>query len=94
VPAGESFTPAETERLRRAVLNAEKMSGLEIITGREARRILSDTDCGLAAATMQVSFVAGDLVEGLATGIQQLGEAAHHPRTLHATVNPVDSRRP
>jgi uncharacterized membrane protein YgcG len=133
VPAGESFTAAETERLRRAVHNAEKMSGLtfslyvgvseedsrgyaerlhnalgdpahsvlvmcdpgfralEIITGREARRILSDADCGLAAATMQVSFVAGDLVEGLATGIQQLGEAAHHPRTLHATVNPVDS---
>jgi len=126
VPAGESFTPAETDRLKRAVHNAEKMSGLtfslyvgvseedslayaerlhgaladparsvlimcdpgfralEIITGREARRVLTDVDCGLAAATMQVSFVAGDIVEGLAAGIQQLGEAAHHPRTLHA----------
>jgi len=28
VPAGESFTPAETDRLKRAVHNAEKMSGL------------------------------------------------------------------
>ena len=126
MPAGESFTPAETDRLKRAVHNAEKMSGLtfslyvgvseedslayaerlhgaladparsvlimcdpgfralEIITGREARRVLTDVDCGLAAATMQVSFVAGDIVEGLAAGIQQLGEAAHHPRTLHA----------
>jgi len=126
VPAGESFTPAETDRLKRAVHNAEKASGLafslyvgvseedslayaerlhgaladparsvlimcdpgfralEIITGRETRRVLTDVDCGLAAATMQVSFAAGDIVEGLAAGIQQLGEAAHHPRTLHA----------
>jgi uncharacterized membrane protein YgcG len=127
VPAGESFTPAETDRLKRAVHNAEKVSGLtfslyvgvseedslayaerlhsaladparsvlimcdpgfralEIVTGREARRILTDVDCGLAAATMQVSFAAGALVEGLAAGIQQLGEAAHRPRTLHAS---------
>jgi uncharacterized membrane protein YgcG len=127
VPAGESFTPAETDRLKRAVHNAEKVSGLtfslyvgvseedslayaerlhsaladparsvlimcdpgfralEIVTGREARRVLTDVDCGLAAATMQVSFAAGALVEGLAAGIQQLGEAAHRPRTLHAS---------
>jgi uncharacterized membrane protein YgcG len=127
VPAGESFTPAETDRLKRAVHNAEKVSGLtfslyvgvseedslayaerlhsaladparsvlvmcdpgfralEIITGREARRVLTDVDCGLAAATMQVSFSAGDIVEGLAAGVQQLGEAAHRPRTLHAS---------
>ena len=58
---------------------------LEIVTGTEARRWLGDVECGLAAAAMQTSFVAGDIVGGLATGIQQLGEAARHPRTLHTT---------
>ena len=33
---------------------------------------------------MTSSFLAGDLVGGLVRGIQQLGEAAHHPQTLHA----------
>jgi hypothetical protein len=56
---------------------------LEIVTGSEARRWLSDTECGLAAATMQTSFVVGDIVGGLVAGIQQLGEAARHPQTLH-----------
>ena len=58
---------------------------LEIVTGTEARRWLGDVECGLAAAAMQTSFVAGDIVGGLATGIQQLGEAARHPKTLHTT---------
>ena len=56
---------------------------LEIVTGSEVRRWLSDAECGLAAATMQTSFVVGDIVGGLVAGIQQLGEAARHPRTLH-----------
>ena len=58
---------------------------LEIVTGSEARRTLSDLDCRLAAATMQTSFAGGDIVGGLAAGIQQLGEAAHQPKTLHTT---------
>ncbi len=58
---------------------------LEIITGAEARRSLDDVECRLAAASMQTSFVAGDIVGGLVNGIQQLGEAARHPRTLHAS---------
>jgi alkanesulfonate monooxygenase SsuD/methylene tetrahydromethanopterin reductase-like flavin-dependent oxidoreductase (luciferase family) len=127
VPDGDSFTRAELERIKRAVHNAEVVSGLtfsvfvgvaeedarayaerlhsalsdpprsvlvlcdpefhvlEIVTGSEARRWLGDVECGLAAATMQTSFVAGDLVGGLAAGIQQLGEAARHPRTLHTS---------
>ena len=32
---------------------------------------------------MTSSFLAGDMVGGLVRGIQQLGEAAHHPQTLH-----------
>ena len=38
---------------------------LEIVTGRQARRVLDDVECRLAAATMQTSFVAGDIVGGL-----------------------------
>ncbi len=57
---------------------------LEIITGGVARRALDDVECRLAAATMQTSFAAGDIVGGLAAGIQQLGDAARQPRTLHA----------
>jgi alkanesulfonate monooxygenase SsuD/methylene tetrahydromethanopterin reductase-like flavin-dependent oxidoreductase (luciferase family) len=124
---GDLFTRAELERIKRAVHNAETVSGLkfsvfvgvaeedarayaqrlhsvledpahsvlvlcdpefhalEIVTGIEARRWLGDVECGLAAAAMQTSFVAGDLVGGLATGIQQLGEAARHPKTLHTS---------
>lgn len=57
---------------------------LEIVTGAEAHRALDDLECRLAAATMQTSFAAGDLLGGLLTGIAQLGEAAREPRTLHA----------
>lgn len=125
MPAGESFTPSELNRVRRAVHNAETMSGLtfsvfigvseedprayaarlhgalpepdrsvfvlcdpafralEIVSGATAARTLSDTNCALAAATMQVSFASGDVVGGLVTGVQQLGEAARAPKTLH-----------
>lgn len=57
---------------------------LEIVTGRRARRHLDDGACRLAVATMTSYFLAGDLPGGLVRGIQQLGEAAHHPQTLHA----------
>jgi len=57
---------------------------LEIVTGSSTRQFLDDTACRLAVATMTSSFLAGDVVGGLVRGIQQLGEAAHHPETLHA----------
>jgi uncharacterized membrane protein YgcG len=127
VPAGESFAPGQREWIKRAVRNAETVSGLkfsvfvgvseedsrayaerlhralndpdhsvlvmcdpefhklEIVTGKEARRVLSDLECRLAAASMLTSFAGGDVVGGLAAGIQQLGEAARQPRTLHTT---------
>ncbi len=56
---------------------------LEIVTGRAARRVLDDVACRFAAASMQTSFEAGDLVGGLVTGIQQLGQSARQPQTLH-----------
>jgi uncharacterized membrane protein YgcG len=58
---------------------------LEIVTGSEARRALPDVECRLAAASMQTSFVGGDIVGGLVNGIQQLGESARQPRTLHTS---------
>ena len=56
---------------------------LEIVTGVRARRVLDDFDCRLAAASMRTSFQAGDLLGGLVNGVQQLGQAARRPETLH-----------
>lgn len=58
---------------------------LEIVTGVEAGRTLDDVECALAAASMQSSFTGGDIIGGLVTGVQQLGEGARVPRTLHAS---------
>ncbi len=61
---------------------------LEIVTGGQAKRQLPDSQCGLAALTMQASFAAGDLTGGLVTGIQQLGEHAHQLPMLHTDNSP------
>ena len=61
---------------------------LEIVTGDQAKRQLPDSQCGLAALTMQASFAAGDLTGGLVTGIQQLGEHAHQLPMLHTDNTP------
>jgi hypothetical protein len=58
---------------------------LEIVTGAATRRRLDDRACALAAASMQTSFAGGDIIGGLTVGVQQLGEAARAPRTLHAS---------
>ncbi|MFD2081518.1 protein of unknown function [Actinopolymorpha cephalotaxi] len=56
---------------------------LEIVTGTEARRFLHDTDCQLVVLAMRSAFADGDLVGGLVSGVQQLGDHARHPRTVH-----------
>ncbi len=56
---------------------------LEVVTGERARRQLDDVACGLAIASMKSSFLGGDIVGGLTHGVQQLGEAAMQPMTLH-----------
>lgn len=56
---------------------------LEIVTGSEARRVLPDADCRLVVLAMQSAFADADLVGGLVTGLQQLGEHARRPRTVH-----------
>ena len=94
VGVAEEDSRAYAERLHRSLTDPDhsvlvmcdpEFHKLEIVTGSEARRTLSDLDCRLAAATMQTSFAGGDIVGGLAAGIQQLGEAAHQPKTLHIT---------
>lgn len=57
---------------------------IEIVTGRVARRQLDDVECRLAAAAMQTSVQAGDVVGGLVHGLSQLGESGRAPRTLHS----------
>lgn len=66
------------------VLCDPQSRALEIVTGQDTRQYLSDAACRLAVATMTSSFLAGLFVNGLARGISQLGEIAHHPETLHA----------
>ena len=56
---------------------------LEIVTGAQARRQLTDTEAGLAALAMQTSFATGDLAGGLVTGVQQLGAHAHLAPMMH-----------
>ena len=94
VGAAEEDPRAYAERLHGAlddqahsvlVLCDPVFRALEIVTGSEARRSLGDVECGLAAASMESSFAGGDIVGGVVLGVQQLGEAARTPRTLHAS---------
>ncbi|MFT4165164.1 MAG: DUF5130 family protein [Microlunatus sp.] len=91
-PAGEdarAYALAVHSQLARPdnsvlVLCDPESRALEIVTGHDTRQYLSDADCRLAVATMTSSFLAGLFANGLARGISQLGEIAHHPETLHA----------
>ena len=56
---------------------------LEIVTGAEVRRHLTDQEVELATLDMQSSFATGDLVGGLRRGVQMLAEHAVAPQTLH-----------
>jgi uncharacterized membrane protein YgcG len=57
---------------------------IEVVTGREVRRVLTDQDVALAVIEMRTEFAAGDLVRGLRRGISMLAMQARAPRTLHA----------
>jgi uncharacterized membrane protein YgcG len=58
---------------------------IEIVTGAEVRRVLSDHDAGLAILQMRSDFASGDLVRGLRRGISMLAMSARAPRTLHTS---------
>ena len=49
---------------------------LEIVTGKDSSRRLSDRTCALAALSMTTSFSGGDLVGGIVTGVRMLAESA------------------
>lgn len=57
---------------------------IEVITGEEVRRTLSNGEVELALGQMREYFASGDLTDGLVRGINMLGEHARAPRTLHA----------
>ena len=49
---------------------------LEIVTGTDARKRVSDRDAKLAALSMAASFAGGDLAGGVLSGIDQLATHA------------------
>jgi uncharacterized membrane protein YgcG len=56
---------------------------LEVVTGSEVRRRLTDHQVELAALQMQSAFGADDLAGGLRRGISMLAEHARPQNTLH-----------
>jgi uncharacterized membrane protein YgcG len=57
---------------------------LEVVTGSDVRRQVTDQQVGLAILAMSSAFADGDLVDGLRRGLNMLAEAARPQRTLHA----------
>jgi uncharacterized membrane protein YgcG len=57
---------------------------LEVVTGADVRRSLTDHDVALAVLEMRTEFATGDLVRGLRRGISMLAMQSRAPRTLHA----------
>lgn len=58
---------------------------VQVVTGAEVARVLTDRSVGLAVLAMQSSFAAGDYVGGLTQGLSMLAEHATEPETLHAS---------
>jgi hypothetical protein len=59
---------------------------IEVVTGAEVRRHLSDREVELAILAMQTDFAGDDFVGGLKRGISMLAEHARPQNTLHAGV--------
>jgi uncharacterized membrane protein YgcG len=57
---------------------------LEVVTGVDVRRNLTDREVELAVLEMQSAFASGDLVGGLKRGISMLADHARAPETLHS----------
>ncbi|WP_457206329.1 DUF5130 family protein [Nocardioides sp. P5_C9_2] len=57
---------------------------IEVVTGTEVRRHLTDPEVELAVLQLESDFVAGDFVGGLTRGIAMLAEHARPQHTLHA----------
>jgi uncharacterized membrane protein YgcG len=57
---------------------------IEVVTGTDVRRHLTDGEVELAVLHMKSAFAEGDLVGGLKRGICMLADHARAPNTLHA----------
>lgn len=57
---------------------------IEVVTGTEVRRHLTDHEVELAVLQLESDFGAGDFVGGLTRGIAMLAEHARPQHTLHA----------
>jgi hypothetical protein len=68
----------QIENPARAVLVAVSPNQrvLEIVTGSDARKRISDRDAKLAALSMAASFAGGDLAGGVLSGLDQLASHA------------------
>ena len=66
------------------ILVAPAERQLEIVSGRQAARVIDDRSCELAALAMTSSFAVGDLAGGVIAGLQVLVEEAVHLRSLEA----------
>ena len=75
--SAEKLHRSITDR-QRAVLVAvsPNQRRLEIVTGSDARKRISDRDAKLAGLSMAASFAGGDLAGGLLIGIDQLATHA------------------
>jgi uncharacterized membrane protein YgcG len=58
---------------------------IEIVTGLEVRRSLTDEEVGLAVAEMASLFEHGDVANGIVRGICLLASHAERPPTLHSS---------
>lgn len=69
-----SIGPRAAEAVLIAVSPGQRV--VEIVTGAESARRLSDRGCNLAVLNMAASFKKGDLVSGLITGLRMLADQA------------------
>ena len=56
---------------------------IEVVTGHEVRRNLSDAEVELAVMAMQSAFAEGDQIGGIKRGLSLLAGYARAPETLH-----------
>ncbi|MEU4239974.1 DUF5130 family protein [Actinoplanes sp. NPDC026619] len=84
---GELETPVRehAEKLQKQIENHDHVvliavspnqRKLEIVTGNEARKRISDRDAKLAGLSMAAAFAGGDLAGGVLSGIDQLASHA------------------
>jgi uncharacterized protein DUF5130 len=84
---GEFETPSRefAERLHKQVAESDRavlvavspnQRKLEIVTGNEARKRISDRDAKLAGLSMAAAFAGGDLAGGVVAGLDQLATHA------------------